>query len=542
MTRRPAHRTRALGLLLASALATAACGSTVQTTAGGVPAAGGAAGAIAPELGGDGLSAPGVTAPGTSTGAGTAGTSTGAVAGTTTGTFGAGSAAGTTGSTGSAGTTSSSSGGSVSGPAGAGTAPAPAPGRGSVGSGPVGPGVTAKTVALGIPYCNDCAAGNAAAGAAGEDPGDTTRYYRAALDEVNARGGVLGGRKLVPVFHEISVSDNIDASAQAACETWTKDNKVLIINFRGPIAYECAKKAGILVNGAGGTGPVYEQFPNLFAPGSIRTERLFEVTVKSMVKAGWQKPGGKWPSGKIGLITWDDNEYRYAMKNGYLKGLAGAGLKDELVRYIAVPQNAGALADASAAISNAVLAFQQKGIDHVFIGDGPAGIFAGAGLTLLFLQNAKSQRYYPRYGFNSNNVPDFESHPQDQLVGMLAVDSFDTAGSNDQGIPPNPVRERCFATMKKKGLPVGQGQTQSLAVNACNMAYFAEAVLNKATAGTTLPGMIAAGESLGTSYRSPFSFGNRIGRGQHDGVALFRALKFDEGCTCIRYTSTPFEP
>jgi hypothetical protein len=359
---------------------------------------------------------------------------------------------------------------------------------------------------------------------------------------VNARGGVLG-RKLVPVFHEISVSDNIDASAQEACETFTKDNKVLImVAVRGDISNECGLKAGILVSGGGGTGPVFDKYPNLFSPATIRLERLYEVTVKSMVRAGWQKPEPKWPTGKIGLITWDNNEYRFAMKNGYLKGLTAAGLKDELVRYIAVPQNPNAIADASAAISNAVLAFREKGIDHVFIGDGPAGIFTGVGLTLLFLQNSQSQNYFPRYGFNSNNAPDFDSHPQEQLVGMLAVDSFDEAASKDEGIALNPVRERCFAVMKKKGLPVGQAQTQSAAVNACESVWFAEAVLKRATAGTTLPSMIAAGESLGTSYRSPFSYGNRVQRGQRDGVALFRALRFDEGCSCIKYTSKPFEP
>ena len=536
MTRRTARRTRTTGLLLASALALAACGSTVQNTGGDSLAGGAVPGVAAPELGGNGLSAPGAgasgAAPGTSRG--TDSLITGGAQGTT-GT--------TTGSTTTVGPAPGSTvpGGQAGGGANPGTAPADIVPGGQTAAAPVGPGVTAKTINIGVPFCNDCASGNAALGAGGEDPGDTRRYYQAAIDDVNSRGGVLG-RKLAPVFHKISVADNIDASAQAACETFTKDNKVLIINFRGSLSYECAKKAGILVNGSGGTGPVYDKYPNLFAPASIRLERLFEVTVKGMVTAGWQKPDQKWPTGKIGLITWDDNEYRFAMKNGYLKGLAGAGLKDEEIRYVAVPQNANALADASAAISNAVLSFRQKGIDHVFIGDGPAGIFAGAGLTLLFLQNAKSQNYYPRYGFNSNNVPDFDSHPKDQLVGMLAVDSFDTAAANDEGIALNPVRERCFAVMKNKGLPVGQGQTQALAVNACDMAYFAEAVLKRATAGTTLPNMIAAAESLGTSYRSPFSFGNRIGRGQHDGVALFRSLKFDDACSCITYTSKPFEP
>ncbi|MFN2523091.1 MAG: hypothetical protein ABR614_07240, partial [Mycobacteriales bacterium] len=75
MTRRPASRARAVGLLLAGALATAACGSTVQTTgSGGALATGGGPGANGPELGNNGLAAPGAPAPGSVAGDGTTST------------------------------------------------------------------------------------------------------------------------------------------------------------------------------------------------------------------------------------------------------------------------------------------------------------------------------------------------------------------------------------------------------------------------------------------------------------------------------------
>jgi hypothetical protein len=404
-----------------------------------------------------------------------------------------------------------------------------------------GPGVTATTIALGIPYCNDCASANAALGGGGDDPGDTRNYYKVALDDVNARGGVLG-RKLVAVYHQISASDNIDTSQQAACETFTKDHKVLMMFMNGEISFECARKAGILVMGDGGSGPVYQRFPNLFDPASIRFERLAAVTVTAMVRAGWQKPEPKWPTGKIGLITWDDNNYKYAMAHGWLPALHQSGLKETDVRYVAVPQSDKSLADASSAISSAVLAFRQEGIDHVFISDGPAGIFRGTGLTLLFLQTAKSQQYYPRYGFNTNNSPGWSNLPADEEAGMLAVDSFDTESINDQGMAPNPQRERCFALMRKHGLKATEAvDTGLLAISACEIAWFAEAVLKRA-AGTSLPDVIASAESLGTSYRSPYVYGTRLGPGLHDGDALFRNSRFDDSCSCMRYTSKPYAP
>ncbi|TAL21461.1 MAG: hypothetical protein EPN99_07575 [Frankiales bacterium] len=397
-------------------------------------------------------------------------------------------------------------------------------------------------IKLGLPYCSDCAAANAAIGAGGEDPGDTRRYYQAVIDDLNARGGVLG-RKVVPVYHEISASQNIDASSQAMCETFTKDNKVLMIYMRGEIIYECAKKAGALVGGSGGSGPVFERYPNMFAPATIRLERLGAVTVKAMVKAGWHKPEPKWPTGKIGLVTWDSNDYRYSMEKGWLPALRESGLKETDVRYIAVPQSDRSLADASAAVSSAVLSFREKGIDHVFISDGPAGIFTGTGLTFMFLQNAESQRYYPRYGFNSNNSPGWSNLPASQQSGMLAVDSFDTERANDEGIELNPARERCWKLIRSRGLKATDAQpTGNAAIAACEAIWFTEALLNKAAGATSLGQLIAAGESLGTSYVSPYVYGTRLGKGQHDGVALFRNSRFDDACSCMKYSSKPYEP
>ena len=517
MRRRPME----LGAALAASLLLSACGSTVaqSTSSGGALQQGTAPGFSAPAGG----SAP----PGTTGLGATGGAATGGGALDTSGS-GGGVAGGGTGQTGSGAVTGSGA------SAGGGSA-------GSGGTAFTGPGVTDSTIPLGIPYCNDCAAANAAAGAGGDDPGDTRRYYQAAIDDVNSRGGVQG-RKLVPVFHPFSVSDNVDTSQQAACETFTKDHKVMMIFLRGDIIFQCALKAGVLVVGDGGSGPTYQRFPNLIDPATIRQERLGAVTVKAMVKAGWHKPAAKWPTGKIGLVTWADDNYRYAMDHGWLPALHGAGLKETDVRYVEVPQSDRSLADAGAGISSAVLAFRQQGIDHVFIADGPAGVFRGTGLTLLFLNNAKSQNYYPRYGFNTYNSPGWEQLPADQEAGMLAIDGFDTARRNDEGIALNPPRERCFALMRKKALTVNEEKdTAALALGACEIAWFAEAVLKQARNGD-LRSMIAAGESLGTSYRSPYIYGTRLGPNQHDGSALFRNARFDDACACMKYTSKPYEP
>ena len=64
----------------------------------------------------------------------------------------------------------------------------------------------------------------------------------------------------------------------------------------------------------------------------------------------------------------------------------------------------------------------------------------------------------------------------------------------------------------------------------------------KASRSTLLRDVIAGGESLGTSYQSPYEYGTNLSRRQHDGTQLFRNLRFDEGCQCLKYTSKPYEP
>jgi hypothetical protein len=253
-------------------------------------------------------------------------------------------------------------------------------------------------------------------------------------------------------------------------------------------------------------------------------------------------PTPEWPTGKVGVVSWDEPSYQYGVKQGYLPALKQLGKSPAVpVRFIAPPQNAGAIADSSAAVSNAVLAFRTAGIDHVFIQDGAAGIFGLGGLTLLFLQNAKSQNYAPRYGFNANNVPGFSVYPADQQHGMVAVDFSDYMPTQDEGITANPARERCLGLMKKRGVNASDQATYLTAASACDQIWFLETVLGRAKQ-PTLRGALDAAAGLGTSYTSPLVYGTRLGPDRRDGGELARNARYDDGCGCMRYTTKPYAP
>lgn len=510
-----------------AALVLAACGSTVQTASGG--SAGVPADGLSMDAGGDGL---GTGAPGATGEDGLGGSAA------VTGADGGAAPDGADGAAAPGGSTAVGS-GARGGPAPAAAGPA---GAAPAGSTPSAVGITKDTVFLGAGYSNDTAAGNAALGAAGAAPGDARDYYNAVIAEVNARGGVLG-RTFKGVYGELRASStqSVDQQYQALCDLWFKDNKVFSVNANNEVVYECSAKAGAVVLGGGGTAPVYARNPHLIAPTSIRIERLSEATVEAMVKLRWHVPDTTWPTGKIGVITWDSDEYKYAYAQGLEKALVRNGLKAEQVAYVQVSQSANSLSDSSAAINNAVLSFQARGIDHVLIQDGPAGLFKGAGLTLLFLQSAENQGYRPRYGFNANNAPGNSALPARQQRGMLAITNSNFEPSSDEGIAPNQARERCFAVMNKARVDVSSDATQVQAAQACDYVWFMEQTLRRA--GTpTRSAFLQAVDGTGTAFAASFVYGTRLQPGRRDGAELFRTSRFDDGCSCMRYTSKPFAP
>lgn len=516
-------------LALCLALALPACGSTVQQTDALGSATLDASGQAAPL--GDGLGGP--VADG-GLGAGAAPDSAGDDVAAQPGQGGAGTTSG-----------AAAGGGSADAPGGA-QAPAAggpaAPGQ-PVAAGPTAVGITKDTVFLGGIYFNDAAAANAGLGAAGAKPGDSRDYYDVAIEDANSRGGVLG-RKLQGVYHELRASSGepIDQQYQAACDRWFKDNKVFAVATGDDVVLECSAKAGaVAVNGGPSlaTAPVFASNPHLVAPTAIRLERLAAVTVDGLVRLRWHVPGAPWPTGKIGVITWDAPEYRYSYEQGTKRALAAKGLQVEQARFIAVPQTVNGLSDSSAAVNNAVLAFQAEGIDHVLIPDGPAGVFGGTGLTLLFLNAAESQQYRPRYGFNAQNSPGNSILPSRQQVGMLAVDHNDYAPAFDEGIAPNKQRERCFALMNAKGLDTSSPNTQIQASLACDFVGFVVQTLKLAGAPTR-NAFLGAADRIGTTFAPSLTYGARLGPGRRDGVEMFRTSRYDEGCSCMRYTSKPF--
>jgi hypothetical protein len=511
-------------LALVGMLLLAGCGSTVQGAARRAQAAG---------RGGD--DSLGVDSSGDAGGPGGAGGASAAGAnGSGAGAGGSGSAAG-----GQAGTRSG-------GPGGGGVAG----GSGAAGN---GPGVTDTTINVGVVYAVNSGAANATIGAPGITGGDEKANSDTLINDINAHGGVAG-RKLVPVYAQLDATspDTLDSQYQAACDTLTQDHKVFVI-FSGtnPVMIQCAHNRGVVAlqtNLTESDSAIFRQFPYYAELNSLNLDRIAAAEVTGLQAegyfSGWDanadRPGpGK---AKVGVVATDEPSFVGATNRTLLPALARAGYPVDPANVVTVPRverasDEGAIA---AAVSNAVLRFRSNGVEHVIIME-PSGV-----TSLLFANNADSQKWYPRYGVNSQNglqaLADSGAYPKSQLPGAVGVGwmpSLDItpAQNTDDGPYSNDARKRCISLYKAHGITFSDTNAKGIGMNDCNSYFFFQQV------GNTIKGLLnrdiffAAVNREGPAFKSVDTFATNFSPTQHDGAAAIRYWAFDAGCQCMTYKS-----
>ncbi len=357
-----------------------------------------------------------------------------------------------------------------------------------------------------------------------------------AIRYANSHGG-FAGRKLEPIYYDYSLTDDQSTQDQAACARYTQDNKVFVVGLADDVLRACAEKAGaVSLVGCDTTAATFQRFPHFVDPYCMRLDRLGSVTVNGLAHA-------KYFSGTLGFVTWDAPSYKSAYENGYVPALRAnhVALKDKV--FIAVPQQVGALGDMSAAVSSAITKFRSEGIDHVIIQDGPAGVWSGTGLTFEWMNQAKSQRYYPRYGQNALNSPGWDVLPADQMDRAIAVMDSDNDAKYDQGWHTNKTRKKCFKIMADAGYPVRSSNEndEGIAAQVCDIVFFTQMVMNRASSLTS-DGFVQTVETLGRDFPSAYVYGTEFGPGLHDGSAAVRKAEYFQSCKCLKYSGAPYYP
>jgi len=208
-----------------------------------------------------------------------------------------------------------------------------------------------------------------------------------------------------------------------------------------------------------------------------------------------------------------------------------------------VPQQLGAVADMTAAVGSAVAKFKSLGIDHVIIQDGADGVWAGDGLTLEFMDQAKSQAYYPRYGQNGQNNPGASLNPSDEQNNALAVSQSDYDPTYDAGWHQNPARVSCFQLQGAAGYPVSSSNPNDevTAASACDYIFFLQKVVNGLST-ITANGFVAQAQTLQTSFPNALVYGSKFLSGRRDGADEVRTEQYSSSCSCLKFQGGPYYP
>jgi hypothetical protein len=396
-----------------------------------------------------------------------------------------------------------------------------------------GVGFDAKHVYIGVGTTDD--AGSYASGAGiNVNIGNPKAQAQALINDINRHGGLVG-RQIVPIWHDVSTADyntNPSSTAQAECTDWTQDNHVFaavnILTYPEN-AVACLAQAHTVGVSTTPGGPVVTAMlrrysPYFYAPGMADTEHLTPAFVDDLVRQNyftpWDTANGKAGSAPVKIAV------LYAADRPDLLTLS----KQALARHNLTVTDSYEVQSASddGQLAGVVLKFNTEGITHILTN----------GLLSFIPRVADTQNYRPRYGVSSWDSLQVAAGtaPARQFAGAVGIGwtpSVDVDAAHDPG--PSVAGRQCLALMRAAGQDTSDRTTAAVMESSCEQFGLLRAAL--ANAVGLGPTVLRDGvESLGDSFLSTLTFGERFTASRHAGVSAFRPVRFDStGCSCFTY-------
>jgi ABC-type branched-subunit amino acid transport system substrate-binding protein len=406
-------------------------------------------------------------------------------------------------------------------------------------------GWDAKNVYVGVPTADDFNEVVKRAGA-NFNNGDVHGVIDAIVTDINRSGGILG-RKLVVAYHDASTTDyssNPSVVAQSMCSYFTQDRPVMAVINGSPQLdaqanfHACLKQRKVtlltLTNTVYSDQDYLRLGPHLFSGASSSTDILVPTLVAALKRqnffSGWDTTLGAPSSAraKVGLLLPDD------AAGHYVGGLLTAQLKrvgEEVAsEYYYPPSGSGSQSQAE------VLAFTSAKVTHV-LNLPPVELEVA-----LFQRQAENQRYRPRYGLSSFDLPlTVEENPTvappAQQVGSMGIGwqpLNDTSAAKDVGDMPG--GKRCFAALKSGGQRFDGSSRRAAFIGAlsCDALYLLRDAMVEGK-GFTGADLLRAMPSVGPKFTPAGTFGSVLSGKDHGVPGYYRDLQYQTGCSCFAY-------
>lgn len=405
-----------------------------------------------------------------------------------------------------------------------------------------GPGVTDRTITLGVSYAKN---NDAYTRALGINTGsfDGKAAWQALIKYQNAHGGIAG-RRIKLVFFEFDPNENWTQQDQEACALWTQDNQVFgaIYGGKSDSFINCMLNAGsVLTSGASqatlAITPMLRKYPYYIEPIALSHDRGARAMVEGLYQAGYFEKRIR-----LGLVSIDDPRFKYAVDEGLIPALRRRGVSLSATAYVKYPESLSDYGQVSNEAANAALRFKTEGIDHVVFVD------FSSSAAYFFMLAAERQDYHPRYGLNSLaghqalvTLLGGGSDAANQLRGALGVGWIPGLDVREQDDPfaNHPTKSLCLSIMRKGGVEMTGISGRQIAVSQCDALWSMASALEGAKV-LNQSSYLSSMDRLRGQYSPGTVWSTLLSPTRHDGVSSVANLEFKDDCTCFKYVSKPY--
>jgi hypothetical protein len=386
-------------------------------------------------------------------------------------------------------------------------------------------------------YPNNAAA-NASLGVSTSDSNDPKSVMNALVTGINKTGGLAGRRLSVNYFASDSTLSNYNTQAQAACAHFTEDAHIPVVL---DVAYgnkfgmaECLARHGVADFGLGTSDAVGDNKVGLYAsPVWMSSTRRYPAVLDVLHSTGYLTS-----KNKIGVLLENCPDLDRAYNSAVRPEISRLHLVLADTAQIGCTSGFASAGPAAAATQAAVLRFRSSGVDRVLI----VSDFEQVALEL-FANAAASQGWRPGWMLSSAAEtevmrPNISKTQWPQLHGAGWSPRLDTDDPHQRATSAD---RRCLDLIKKGGIRVTGLQNTYIATTECSTVFFLGAALQASGGDARGSALMAAVDSLGSSFSSPAVLDGRtfFGPDRHDGPAAVAPFAFVAQCRCLKYTGKP---
>jgi hypothetical protein len=387
------------------------------------------------------------------------------------------------------------------------------------------PGISAKELLVGVSVVNLAGpVGNAAF----DIRPDMKEVIDAVVEDINGKGGVACGRKLVVKKYDVNPIDQNDQ--QAKCLQMVQDKVFSVIDAAGyvrPVGRTCfvQNKLPHQLSASSTDVDLRKGYPFLYGePASA--EKQVRDGILGLAEVGFfQAPKFL----KLGLLvdTCDPSAVAEIESN-----LGKVGVKPEQISKYTV--NCALVAPPNEVLQG-VVQHRSAGATHVFLASSLSN-------NQRYTSLARQQNFTPVYGVSDYGTSTSSAGTWDaSFAGAIGVTST-RRGELNSGVK-NPRLQACERIVRAKGLAGFNSEKEDgAAFTLCDALWFFQKAIDRAGANPTRSSFVEVGVgTLGTHESGGGSDGIFDRKGKVAGGDFYRFLQFDAGCGCWKIRDPNFK-